>query len=170
MGESRSVFGQTRPSRGLSWSRSISLARVIAGLSRDHLSRRVSPVNVSFTESGSESRDHLSRLVSPVNVSFTKSGSESRDHLSRRVSEVNVSFTKSGSESRDHLSRRVSPVNVSFTKSGSESRDHGGVVVVDNLVYNVGFAEVVPTVGGERELVANRYIVNTRMISAFKMG
>ena len=49
------------------------------------------------------------------------------------------------------------------------------VVIVVNLVFNVGFTEVVPTVGeervegrGERELIYKRYTVTTRMISAFR--
>ena len=33
---------------------------------------------------------------------------------------------------------------------------------------NVGFTEVVPTVGGERELVPNCYTVSTRLISALR--
>ena len=38
------------------------------------------------------------------------------------------------------------------------------------IYFNVGFTEVVPTVGGERELIlSNRYTVTaTRMISALR--
>ena len=37
-----------------------------------------------------------------------------------------------------------------------------------NLGKRRVFTEVVPTAGGERELISNRYTVTTRMISAFR--
>ena len=43
------------------------------------------------------------------------------------------------------------------------------IVVVVNLV-NVGFTEVIPTVGGERELISNHYTDTSRMISALKLA
>ena len=48
---------------------------------------------------------------------------------------------------------------------------NGGAVVVTLVTFNVGFTEVVPTVGGERgerELISNRYTVTTRTISALR--
>ena len=40
--------------------------------------------------------------------------------------------------------------------------------IMSIYLVNVGFTEVVPTVGRERGLISNRYTVTIRMISAFR--
>ena len=47
---------------------------------------------------------------------------------------------------------------------GLEVGGEGGLIK-----FNAVFTEVVPTVGGKRELISNRYTVATRMISALRL-